>query len=191
MATTRQTISSTAIELLISQRVAGALTAYEANRNSGGIDVACQTPWKDLNKMMTEEYCHRNELQNIEVKFLNFVIRMAYDLMDQVMRAKAAKNVNNRRKWEDNHSGNVGHQQNKRHEVKRKLHHNGPCTDICRNCKKVGHQTRDYGTPAPETNQRISVTCFECGMKGDYKSECSKLKNQNERRAHERAFMLG
>ncbi|GKD27292.1 hypothetical protein Tco_1233506 [Tanacetum coccineum] len=98
MATTRQTISSTAIELLISQRVAGALTAYEANRNSGEIQGKV-TPSKPT--------------------AIHSVIRMAYDLMDQVMRAKAAKNVNNRRKWEDNHSGNVGHQQNKRYEVVR------------------------------------------------------------------------
>ncbi|GJV03321.1 reverse transcriptase domain-containing protein [Tanacetum coccineum] len=31
---------------------------------------------------------------------------------------------------------------------------------------------------APVANQRI-ITCFKCGKQGHYRSECSKLKNQN------------
>nr|GFB12708.1 reverse transcriptase domain-containing protein [Tanacetum cinerariifolium] len=45
--------------------------------------------------------------------------------------------------------------------------------------------------PLPPTNQRILVTFFECEVKGQYKSECSKLKNPNKRRAHAKAFVLG
>ncbi|GJZ77377.1 putative reverse transcriptase domain-containing protein, partial [Tanacetum coccineum] len=69
-----------------------------------------------------------------------------------------------------------------------------------RNCNKTGHVSRDYRAPtqtAPAKNQRPPVTCFECGMKGHYKSECPKLKNQNRGyhngngRACARAFMLG
>ncbi|GJW61113.1 hypothetical protein Tco_0110448 [Tanacetum coccineum] len=142
--------------------MANAITAYEANRNKrarvndgarasdsvGGwntytqsirIDAAYQTPWKDLNKMMAEEYYPRNELQKMEIKFWNLsykkidsyiwrltpefqgnvtsskpttiqgVIRMAQDLMDQVVRAKAAKNADNKRKCKDNQKGNFGH----------------------------------------------------------------------------------
>ncbi|GKA77710.1 hypothetical protein Tco_0784247 [Tanacetum coccineum] len=47
----------------------GALTWWNACTQSIGIDVAYQTPWKDLKKMMTEEYCPRNELQKMEVEF--------------------------------------------------------------------------------------------------------------------------
>ncbi|GKF41698.1 reverse transcriptase domain-containing protein, partial [Tanacetum coccineum] len=28
-------------------------------------------------------------------------------------------------------------------------------------------------------NQKTVVTCYECGKQGHYRSECSKLKNQN------------
>ncbi|GKA31822.1 hypothetical protein Tco_0718189 [Tanacetum coccineum] len=75
--------------------------------------------------MLTEEYCLRNELQkmenglwNLNVKGTNMVgytkqfqelallcpnkeaIRMAHNLMGQVMRVRAAKNAENKRKWE-------------------------------------------------------------------------------------------
>lgn len=72
-----------------------------------------------------------------------------------------------------------------------KLHHNGPCTVKCRNCQKIGHMARDCRSPtiataqgAPAFNQRApiikdksSITCFGCGEKGHYKSECRKQKN--------------
>ncbi|GKA19051.1 hypothetical protein Tco_0698966 [Tanacetum coccineum] len=66
---------------------------FEKMELSIGIDAAYQTPWKDLKKMMTEEYCPRNELQKMEG-----AIRMAHDLMDQVVQTKAVKNANNKRK---------------------------------------------------------------------------------------------
>ncbi|GJZ43130.1 hypothetical protein Tco_0590385 [Tanacetum coccineum] len=44
---------------------------------------------------------------------------MAHKLMDQVVRAKASTDADNKRKWEDNQEGNHCQQQNKRHEVVR------------------------------------------------------------------------
>nr|GFC76769.1 hypothetical protein [Tanacetum cinerariifolium] len=46
-------------------------------------------------------------------------IRMAHDLLDQVVRAKAAKDVDNKRKQEVDQGGNSYQQQNKRREVVR------------------------------------------------------------------------
>ncbi|GJY92539.1 putative reverse transcriptase domain-containing protein [Tanacetum coccineum] len=71
---------------------------------------------------------------------------MDHDLMDQVVRVKAVKSVDNKRKWDDNQMGNTN-QQNKREE--------------------------------------------------DFKSECSKLKNQGGgnqnggKRDHGRVFVIG
>ncbi|GJV77349.1 reverse transcriptase domain-containing protein [Tanacetum coccineum] len=61
---------------------------------------------------------------------------------------------------------------------KRKFYHNGPCIVKCRNCQRVGHLTRDCKNPTAANNQR-TLTCFECGNQGHYRSDCSKLKNQN------------
>ncbi|GKE62479.1 reverse transcriptase domain-containing protein, partial [Tanacetum coccineum] len=83
-----------------------------------------------------------------------------------------------------------------------RLHHEGPCTVKCANCKKVGHMAKDYKTViaaqtprAPMANQRV-VTCFGCGGQGHYKSDCPKLKNQNRRNkaanndSHGRAYVI-
>ncbi|GJV91908.1 reverse transcriptase domain-containing protein, partial [Tanacetum coccineum] len=123
-------------------------------------------------------------------------IRLAHDLMDQVGRAKAAKDADNKRKWEDDQEGNHCQHQNKRHEVvkvyvtgtcnktgyagtlqlydKCNLHHNqGPCPAQCGNCWKVGHYARDCWTPT-------SVTCYECGDKGHTRKYWPNLEDQNE-----------
>ncbi|GJX41267.1 putative reverse transcriptase domain-containing protein [Tanacetum coccineum] len=57
-------------------------------------------------------------------------------------------------------------------------HHNGQCAPKCNNCKKK------------------VVTCYECGIQGDYKKDCPKLKNKNHGNqsgngeARERAYAL-
>ncbi|GJR30035.1 reverse transcriptase domain-containing protein [Tanacetum coccineum] len=265
MPTTRQGISSTAIEQLIAQRVANATTAYKANRNNGngiqnkasssaggvehtargcsykeflnckprkidrtkgavgltrwfekmesvdcignyvencqvkyatctlldgalswwnsyvktiGLDAAYETTWEEMKKMMTAEYDDiQGKVTSLELTKMQEAIHMAHNLMDQVVRAKAAKDANNNRKWEYELGGNPYQQQNKRQEVvkvyaagssdrkgydvtlplcdKCKLHHHhDPCQFQCGNCKKVGHQARDCWTPT-------SLTCYE------------------------------
>ncbi|GJR11670.1 putative reverse transcriptase domain-containing protein [Tanacetum coccineum] len=88
MPTTRQGFNPAAIEQLIAQRVADAMTAYEANRNSRngvnneasrsvevGLDVAYETTWKELTPMMTDEYCSRNEVPKMETKLWNLPVK--------------------------------------------------------------------------------------------------------------------
>nr|GFA76948.1 reverse transcriptase domain-containing protein [Tanacetum cinerariifolium] len=54
------------------------------------------------------------------------------------------------------------------------------------NCKRIGHLTKDCRSPAAATNQRApmanqnnTITFYECGKQGHYRSESSKLKKQN------------
>ncbi|GJR71456.1 putative reverse transcriptase domain-containing protein [Tanacetum coccineum] len=97
--------------------------------------------------------------------------RMAQELNSKKVRNKAAKAMENKRKWEatnHNYHGNnqnQPHQQNKRQEIvrayatwasnregydgrapqcaKSKLHHYGNCSEKSGNCKCTNHQTKD------------------------------------------------
>ncbi|GJU06834.1 putative reverse transcriptase domain-containing protein [Tanacetum coccineum] len=66
-----------------------------------------------------------------------------------------------------------------------KLHHAGPCTMRCGNCKRVGHMTRDYKVPVTPNTQRAPVrnqpgiVCYECGRPGHFRKDFPKLWNQN------------
>ncbi|GJU10188.1 reverse transcriptase domain-containing protein [Tanacetum coccineum] len=117
---------------------------------------------------------------------------------------KVAENASNKREWEDNHNGSSS-QQNKEHKMFRaqttgpsnqkvysgtlplcnrcKLHHNGPCTVECGNCKKVGHITRDCRNPAVARNQRTH-TCYECGSLRHFKTK-NKRKHDNNNQAQQ------
>ncbi|GJU57912.1 integrase, catalytic region, zinc finger, CCHC-type containing protein [Tanacetum coccineum] len=126
---------------------------------------------------------------------LQDAIRLANSLMDQKVRAIAARQADNKRKYEDEQEGNPKQQQNKWQEMVRVYaagtgkkieyaralplcdkcnlhHHHGPCHVKYGNCKKVSHQARDCWTPT-------SVTCYGCGGKGHTKKYCPGLKNQN------------
>ncbi|GJY43376.1 putative reverse transcriptase domain-containing protein [Tanacetum coccineum] len=118
----------------------------------------------------------------------------------------------NKRKADDSSRNNHGHQQQpfKRKNVakvynmetgekkpyggnfpkctKCHLHHNGPCTQKCHKCNKVGHFTCDCRSSG---NKNVANTqkgnganpkgngCFECGAPGHFKRDCPKLKNKD------------
>ncbi|GKD06406.1 reverse transcriptase domain-containing protein, partial [Tanacetum coccineum] len=72
-----------------------------------------------------------------------------------------------------------------------KFYHTGWCTAKCRNCKRIGHQTRDCRASASATThkplvakQKTKATCYECGILGHYKSNCPKWKIQNHVNKH-------
>ncbi|GJT81533.1 putative reverse transcriptase domain-containing protein [Tanacetum coccineum] len=100
-------------------------------------------------------------------KTLDETIELANDLMDQKLRTYAERQSHNKRKADDSSRNNHGHQQQpfKRQNVakvynmgtgerkpyggslpkcnKCHLHHNGPCTQRCHKCNKIGHFARD------------------------------------------------
>ncbi|GJZ81285.1 putative reverse transcriptase domain-containing protein [Tanacetum coccineum] len=131
-------------------------------------------------------------------KTMQDAIEMATELMDKKISTLAERQAENKRKLDNN---NQAQQQSpKRQNVAQayaagtgerkeyagtlplcnrcKLHHNGPCTIKYGNCKKIGHMTRDCRNPAAARNQR-TLTCYEYGNPGHYKSDCPELKNQN------------
>ncbi|GJW64071.1 putative reverse transcriptase domain-containing protein [Tanacetum coccineum] len=72
-------------------------------------------------------------------------------------------------------------------------HHNGPCAPKCYKCNKFGHLGRNCRSSTsvnPGSNQRGSgtsqgPTCFECRVRGHFKTDCLKLKNNNNNRGNQ------
>ncbi|GJY05459.1 hypothetical protein Tco_0371399 [Tanacetum coccineum] len=126
---------------------------------------------------------------------LQDAIRIASNLMYQKLKGYIARNAENMRRFDNNPRDNCVQQPPfKRQNVEMAytvrnnnkkgyagilplynectLHHHGPCPVKYGNSKTVGHQARDYWTPT-------SVTCFECGGKGNTKRYCPELGNVN------------
>ncbi|GJZ90052.1 putative reverse transcriptase domain-containing protein [Tanacetum coccineum] len=145
-------------------------------------------------------------------KTLDETIKLANDLMDKKVRTYAKRQSDNKRKADDSSRNNHGHQQQpfKRQNVakvynmgtgekkpyggnlpkytKCHFHHNGPCTQKCHKCNKVGHFARDcrsYGNTNVTNTQKGNGAnpkgngCFECGAPGHFKRDCPKLKNKD------------
>ncbi|GKD80808.1 putative reverse transcriptase domain-containing protein [Tanacetum coccineum] len=110
---------------------------------------------------------------------LQDAIQVANNLMDQKLKGYA-RNAKNKRSNE--RKGYVG---SLPYYNKSRLHHEGPCTVRCGNCKRVGHMTRDYTADVAPNAQRTpvgnqpGVVCYECGRPGHFKKDFPKLRNQN------------
>ncbi|GKD76837.1 putative reverse transcriptase domain-containing protein, partial [Tanacetum coccineum] len=53
----------------------GALTWWNSQKRTVGVDVAYTMTWKALVKLMTEVYCFRNEIQKLETKLWNLTVK--------------------------------------------------------------------------------------------------------------------
>ncbi|XP_071695347.1 uncharacterized protein [Rutidosis leptorrhynchoides] len=52
-----------------------ALTWWNAHCQTVGIDVVNATPWDTVKRMMTDKYCHRNQVQKLEAEFYGHVVK--------------------------------------------------------------------------------------------------------------------
>ncbi|GJW86143.1 putative reverse transcriptase domain-containing protein [Tanacetum coccineum] len=144
-------------------------------------------------------------------KTLDETIELANDLMDQKLLTYAERQYDNKRKADDSSRNNHGHQQQpfKRQNVakvynmgtgerkpyggslpkcnKCHLHHNGPCTQRCHKCNKIGHFARDCrstgNTNVANTQKGNGATpkgngCFECGAPGHFKRDFGNAENR-------------
>ncbi|GJX88945.1 reverse transcriptase domain-containing protein [Tanacetum coccineum] len=131
-------------------------------------------------------------------KTMQDAIEFATELMDKKIRTLTEHPAQNKRKLDNNNQAQqqpskkqgvaiaytVGSGERKEYAGtlplcnKCKFHRNGQCTVKCANCKRVGHLTRDCGSPTATNNQR-NLTCYECENQGHYRSDCPELKSQN------------
>ncbi|GJY39120.1 hypothetical protein Tco_0425484 [Tanacetum coccineum] len=147
-----------------------------------GINAAYSMTWKELMKMMTKVYYHRNEIPKMENELWNLTvkdnevvnytqpgtmrlentIRLANYLMEHKVRAISVKDADKKRKWEDEQEENHRQQQNKRQEVGRVY------------VAGTGNKT-DYAKTLP--------LCDKCKLhhhgKGHTKRYCPGTENQN------------
>nr|GEZ24151.1 putative reverse transcriptase domain-containing protein [Tanacetum cinerariifolium] len=145
-------------------------------------------------------------------KTLDETIELANDLMDQKLCTYAERQSNNKRNVDESFRNNNSHQQQtpKSQNVTRVynmgtgekkpysgnlpkctkcyFHHNGPCTQKCHKCNKVGHFARDCRSSgnanvanAQGNNGANSKgnSCFECGATWHFKRDYPKLKNKD------------
>ncbi|GKD00262.1 RNA polymerase beta subunit, chloroplastic [Tanacetum coccineum] len=124
--------------------------------------------------------------------------KMFLEESDQKVRAYAERQAENKRKLDNNNQAqqqppkkqnmsraySAGPSEKKEYAGtlplcnKCKFHHNDMCIVKCTNCNRVGHLTRDCRSHAV-TNNKKTLTCFECGNQRHYRSDCLELKNQN------------
>nr|GEZ40710.1 putative reverse transcriptase domain-containing protein [Tanacetum cinerariifolium] len=136
---------------------------------------------------------------------LDETIEFTNDLMDQKLRTYAER-ADNKRKTEDTSGNNHGHQQQpfkkknvakvynmgtgerKPYEgslpkcIKCQRHHNGPCTQKCHKCNKVGHFSRELLQMLRGTVRRLpkEMDVLNAELQDTLKRDCPKLKNKNE-----------
>nr|GEX44254.1 putative reverse transcriptase domain-containing protein [Tanacetum cinerariifolium] len=122
-------------------------------------------------------------------KMLDETIELANDLMDQKLRTYAERQSNNKRKACERKSYSV----NLPNCTKCHFHHNGPCTQKCHKCNKVGYFARDCrssGNANVVNAQRNNGEnpkgngCFECGATWHFKRDWLKLRNKDGERVN-------
>ncbi|GJW00331.1 putative reverse transcriptase domain-containing protein [Tanacetum coccineum] len=187
-----------------------ALTWWNSQIRTSGPEAYSMT-WEVLKKKMTDKYYPQVNVKSCHTRDLDETIELANDLMDQKLRTYVERQTDNKWKADDSSRNNHSHQQQpfKRQNVakvynmgtsekkpyegslpkctKCHFHHNGPCTQKCHKCNKVGHFARDCrssGNINVANTQKGNGTnskgngCFECGASGHFKRDCPKLKNK-------------
>ncbi|GKD30766.1 putative reverse transcriptase domain-containing protein, partial [Tanacetum coccineum] len=179
-----------------------ALTWLNSHVRAFRHDIAYAMPWKTLKKMITDKYCPRESdeidkyvgglpdmiygsVKASKPKTMQEAIEFATEIMDKKILTIAERQTENKRKFDDTSRNNQNQQQPfKKNNVARaytvgpgekKLY--GESKPLCPKCNY--HHDGPCAPKAQGTNQRV-LTCLECGPQGHFRSDCPKLKNENQ-----------
>ncbi|GKB26707.1 putative reverse transcriptase domain-containing protein [Tanacetum coccineum] len=191
--------------------LAGALTWWNSHVRIVGQDVAYLMTWTYLRKKMTDKYCPRNKMKKLEEdtemasKLMDKKINTIAERQAENKRKFDDTSKNNHNHPQHNKRQNTGRAytagsgDKKQYGGSKPLcpkcnyNHNAPCAPKCYKCNKFGHLGRNCRCSAsvnPGSNQRGNgtgqgPTCFECGVRGHFKTDCPKLKNNNNNRGNQ------
>ncbi|GJX86502.1 putative reverse transcriptase domain-containing protein [Tanacetum coccineum] len=72
------------------------------------------------------------------------------------------------------------------------LHHHGLCPPKCQRCQRMGHLEKDCRARLQNAGDNFlqNVTCFGCGEKGHFKDKYPRARNQQNKGAHGRAYVV-
>nr|GEV74909.1 hypothetical protein [Tanacetum cinerariifolium] len=192
-----------------------ALTWWNSHKRTIGVDAKMETELWNLIMKRNDFLAYTQRFQEL-ILLCARMVHDEEDRVERLLEGYAVRSAENKRRMESNPMDKHGQQlpfkrqnvsgqnmaraymarNNERrgyagpHSLcnKCRYHHVGPCTVKCNNCKRVGHQTRDYRSATAVLNTQRAlfrnqqcVICYKGGRPRHVKRDCPKLRNQNHR----------
>ncbi|GJY53155.1 putative reverse transcriptase domain-containing protein [Tanacetum coccineum] len=151
-----------------------ALTWWNSHMKAVTQDVAYAMDWKALKKMMTVKYCPRGEIKKLEIEIWNLKVK-GTDITSYTLRFQELALMCGRMFPEESDEVEkyVGGLPDMIRGNKRKLEFNAGNNQGYQQLPKRQSVAQAYAVGTG------TITCYECGNQGHYKSDCPELENRN------------
>ncbi|GJV61473.1 putative reverse transcriptase domain-containing protein [Tanacetum coccineum] len=173
-----------------------ALTWWNSQVATLGLEVANVMSWTDMEIMMKEEFCPPEEIQRMEVELWNLRVKdsniSAYTqrfnelvlLCPELVPSEKKKVEAYLRGLPENIKGEI--------TSSRPVVLNKACPPKCNNCGKIGHKDKDCRSKnvASGINARSAVVCCECGKRGNKSNACPKRADRQGGNVRGQAYVI-